>query len=465
MNANNKIHTLINTLGKGEGFRATKPWFNQSLAGKNLLERLVDYARVVGSENIIVIVPQEKKEIVKLWNVDKITFVCQADTHEVARSLLPLCDRIGSEDLILFINTVNPLLRNETIRKYAVRPLLAADEIYLMSGRLSEPKGMRRIIRNQYGEIIDLKPEVECSEEEKKIKEVDLGYYLMSKILFYDLLKGIVDEYLKKDFSMSDLLRLALYRKKKFIVAMQVNDEEVCVIDNERDLAEGMRMKWRQKVNDLLDRGVIVMDAGRCYVDEEVNVGVDVILYPNVMIEGATEIGSGSIIYNNVHIKDSKIGKGVEIYDNSVIEGAIIEEGVKIGPFARIRPETYVKMGARIGNFVELKKTSMGRNSKANHLSYLGDAIIGDEVNIGAGTITCNYDGVKKHQTVIEDGVFVGSDTQFVAPVRVKKGAYIAAGSTITKDVPEGALGIARGRQENKLGWVKRKKGQKKDRE
>ena len=204
--------------------------------------------------------------------------------------------------------------------------------------------------------------------------------------------------------------------------------------------------------------GVTLVDPAATYIDPDVEIGADTVIHPGVIIEGRTRVGAACEIHAHVKIADTEIGDKVTIKSFSLITGARIDAGASVGPFAHLRPETVVGEGAKIGNFVELKKTTLGAHSKANHLSYLGDATIGTNVNVGAGTITCNYDGEHKHETVIEDGAFIGSDSQLIAPVRVGKGAYVAAGSSITEDVPAGALGIARGRQAVIDGWVERKK-------
>jgi bifunctional UDP-N-acetylglucosamine pyrophosphorylase / glucosamine-1-phosphate N-acetyltransferase len=209
----------------------------------------------------------------------------------------------------------------------------------------------------------------------------------------------------------------------------------------------------------LMAAGVTLVDPATTYIDPDVEIGADTVIQPGVVLEGQTRIGAACEIQAHVRIVDSVIGDRVSINSFCLIVGAQVAEGASVGPFAHLRPETVVGEKARIGNFVELKKTTMGPGSKANHLSYLGDATIGANVNVGAGTITCNYDGERKHQTVIEDGAFIGSDSQLIAPVTVGKGAYVAAGSSITKDVPSGALGIARGQQANVEGWVERRKG------
>ena len=215
---------------------------------------------------------------------------------------------------------------------------------------------------------------------------------------------------------------------------------------------------WQARREALMASGVTLEDPETTYVDAGVSVGPDSVIHPHVHLQGRTRIGARAKIHGGVRIVDSDLADDVTVLDHCLITGARIEEGASVGPFAHLRPGADLGARSKVGNFVELKKTRLGAGSKASHLAYLGDATIGEKVNIGAGTITCNYDGERKHQTVIEDGVFIGSDSQLIAPVRIGRGAYVAAGSSITKDVPEGALGIARGRQENKEGWAELKK-------
>lgn len=234
--------------------------------------------------------------------------------------------------------------------------------------------------------------------------------------------------------------------------------EEILGVNSRAELAEMSRRVWQARLARLMAAGVTVEDPATTYVDAGVDVGPDTVLRPGVLLEGRTRVGTGCVIHPGTRIVDSVLGDAVTVLDHCLVSGAHVAEGAQVGPFAHIRPGTEVGRGARVGNFVELKKTRLGDGSKASHLSYLGDATIGERVNIGAGTITCNYDGVTKHPTIIEDGVFIGSDTQLIAPVRIGHDAYVAAGSSITKDVPADSLAIARGRQEIKEGWAARRR-------
>jgi bifunctional UDP-N-acetylglucosamine pyrophosphorylase / glucosamine-1-phosphate N-acetyltransferase len=233
--------------------------------------------------------------------------------------------------------------------------------------------------------------------------------------------------------------------------------EELFEVDSPQDLAVAASMLRLRKIRDLAIGGVAVLDPASTWIDLDVRIGRETVISPSVIIQGKSRIGGRCRIYPNVRIADSKIGDGAVIHDFTVVENAVLEKGAQAGPFSRLRPGTRIRAGARVGNFVELKNTDFGPGSKALHLSYLGDSRVGEGVNIGAGTITCNYDGVRKNRTIIEDGVFIGSGTELVAPVRVRRKAYVAAGSTITKDVGPGSLAIARARQSERPGWVKKR--------
>ena len=241
-----------------------------------------------------------------------------------------------------------------------------------------------------------------------------------------------------------------------------VNPDEIRGINSRAELAEVSRIVRQEKNNELMAAGVTIEDPATTYVDRSVTIAADTILHPGVSLEGRTSIGAGCEIHSGARIVDSRIGDRVTILNHCVITGATIGNDVSIGPFAHLRPEADVRDRARVGNFVELKRTVIGSGSKAMHLAYLGDATIGEKVNVGAGTITCNYDGVTKNQTVIEDGAFIGSDTQLIAPVTVKQGAYVGSGTTVREDVPAGALAVSAGKQRNIEGWAKEKGKRKK---
>jgi bifunctional UDP-N-acetylglucosamine pyrophosphorylase/glucosamine-1-phosphate N-acetyltransferase len=322
---------------------------------------------------------------------------------------------------------------------------------------VDRPYGYGRIVRTD-GRLARIVEERDATPVERQIKEINAGIYAFDLGPLFEALRGIAAQNAQGEYYLTDLV--AIYRRRKLPVETLAvdNPQEVRGINSRTELAEVSRLVRQTKNEELMAAGVTLIDPATTYVGPDVEIGADTVVHPGVTIEGSTRIGVACEIQAHVRIVDSQLADRVTVNNFCLIVGSRVAEGVTIGPFAHLRPETAVAEGARIGNFVELKKTSLGPGSKVNHLSYLGDAEIGANVNVGAGTITCNYDGRMKSRTVVEDDAFIGSDTQLIAPVRVGKGAYVGAGSSITQDVPPGALGIGRGRQVNVEGWAERRK-------
>jgi bifunctional UDP-N-acetylglucosamine pyrophosphorylase/glucosamine-1-phosphate N-acetyltransferase len=326
---------------------------------------------------------------------------------------------------------------------------------------MADPYGYGRIVRDAKGEIVRIVEERDASADERALGEINTGIYTLALDGLFESVRGLAADNAQGEYYLTDLV--AQYRRQgRRVETMCVSDaEEIRGVNSRVDLAEVARIVRARKNRDLMMAGVSIEDPATAYIDQDVVIGADTVIGPGVRLEGKTVIGTGCRVHAGVRVTDGTIGDAVTVLDHSIIVSSTVDAGAQIGPFAHLRPGSHVGPEARVGNFVELKKTSLGRGSKASHLTYLGDATIGADVNIGAGTITCNYDGENKHPTVIEDGAFIGSDSQLVAPVRVGKGAYVAAGSSITKDVPADSLAIARAQQVVKEGWVKRrKKGQ-----
>ncbi len=454
----NYFQIIILAAGKSIRFKSFKSKLIHNLLGKPIIKRILELAVSLNPLDIFVVVGENHNDLEPFIKEFKLKIIHQNNALGTGHALLQCKDYIERESPLLVMNADTPLMKKETLIKFLENIKKDKEGIYILTMKISEPTGYGRIIRDKRNEIIGILEELECNEEQKRIKEVNAGFYIFPSREIFCLLGELKSDNEKGEYYLTDVIKIAAEKGYRIYGIELENPNEAYGINNRRDLYLAERILRLNKINEIFREGVSIMDEANCYIEEDVKIGMDTLIYPGAILEGATEIGKECVIYSNVRIKDSKIGNKVKIYDFSVIEGAEIEDNVNIGPFARIRPESIICEGARIGNFVEVKKTKFGRYSKANHLSYLGDAVIGENTNIGAGTITCNYDGVRKNETIIEDEVFVGSDSQFVAPVRIGKGAYIAAGSTITKDVPPYSLGIARGRQENKLDWVKRKK-------
>jgi bifunctional UDP-N-acetylglucosamine pyrophosphorylase/glucosamine-1-phosphate N-acetyltransferase len=321
---------------------------------------------------------------------------------------------------------------------------------------VEDPFGYGRILRSPAGWLERIVEEKDATEEEKLIPEINTGIFCVKASYLMEGLKEIGQENAQGEYYLTDLVEIGRKRALRCSAHMVADPVEVMGINTRVDLAIAHEVLRQDKVKDLMLSGVTIIDPKTTYVDKMVEIGRETVLYPNCILQGKTRIGERCIIESNTKISDSVLGNDVTIRPNSVIAESKIDDGASIGPFAHLRPLSEVKTKAKIGNFVEVKKSVIGRGSKANHLTYIGDSLVGEEVNIGAGTITCNYDGFEKHQTIIGDRVFVGSNVELVAPVKVGSGSSIGAGTTVTKDVPEGALAISRTRQKNIKGWSKK---------
>ena len=327
----------------------------------------------------------------------------------------------------------------------------------MLTAVVEQPYGYGRVIRTD-GEIVGIIEERDASPAQRLGREINSGIYVFELAPLFDALRTIAARNAQGEHYLTDLI--AVYRRRRLAVETLIvgDPREIRGVNTRSELSEVGTIMRQNKNAELMAAGVTIVDPATTYIDGEVEVGPDTVIHPGVLLQGRSKIGSACEIHASVRIADSEIGDRVTVHNFCLILDSQVAEGASVGPFAHLRSATDVGRGAKIGNFVELKKTTFGAGSKASHLSYLGDATIGANVNVGAGTITCNYDGQKKHQTVIEDDAFIGSDSQLIAPVRVGKGAYVGAGSSITEDVPQGALAIGRGRQTNIEGWADRKK-------
>jgi len=329
-------------------------------------------------------------------------------------------------------------------------------DLAVVSVELDQPGEFGRIIR-QAGQLRAIVEAKDAGPDALKIKEVNTGIYIVKAEVLRKYLPLIKNNNSKKEFYLTDLISLAIESQLRVQALCSKNKNVAHGVNNQIELAAATRMVYQMKSAQLLNSGVIIIDPTNTYIEDSVIVGSGTVIYPGVFIRGKTAVGPFCVIEPNAFISDSVIDEAVQIRAGSYLEQAIVHSHAKIGPYARLRPDTEIGESAQIGNFVELKKVKFGKKSKAGHLTYLGDAEIGEEVNIGCGTITCNYAAdKKKYKTIIGDRVFVGSDSQFVAPVTVGSDSIIASGSTITKDVPAEALAIARARQENKEGLAQK---------
>ena len=360
----------------------------------------------------------------------------------------------------LILNGDTPLLQETTVRELLRVHEAESATVTILTAVLADASGYGRVVRARSGErtVSRIVEDRDADAEEQAIREINVGTYVVDGEFLFSALEKLDPSNAQGEYYLTDIIRLAEQTGRRVAAVVLDNPDEGLGVNTRRQLAEAEQVVRRQIRDRWLDAGVTMIDPSSVWIDATVMVGKDTVLYPNVILEGMTVIGEDCVLRSSVRLKDCTLGTGVEILDHCVCTDSHIEDGAHVGPFVHLRPGVVIRKKAKVGNFVEMKKTDLGEGSKANHLSYLGDATIGKGVNIGAGTITCNYDGVRKSQTVIGDGVFLGSDTQLIAPVTVGAGAVIAAGTTVTEDVPADALGIGRVPQVNRQGWAARRR-------
>ena len=458
-----ETHLVILAAGKGTRMKGRLPKVLHEAGGLPLIEHVLRTAAAFSPTSTIVVVGHEAERMKKL--LDKrpgLLFALQEPQLGTGHALLQtepfLRGRTGT--LVLLSGDV-PLLTRGTLTELVELHRARRAAATVVTAVMSDPAGYGRIIRGE-GKIAAIVEHRDASPAEREIREINSGIYAFDLPPLFEAVRKIGQLNAQGEYYLPDLVRI--FRAQGFAVETLVvdNPNEIAGVNSRQELAEVAAVMKNARNAEVMAAGVTLVDPATTWIGPDVSIGADTVVHPNVYLEGHTRIGDECVIHANVRIVDSAIGSRVTINNFCVITESRIDDGARVGPFAHIRPGSEIGPEVHIGNFVELKKTSMGRGAKANHLAYLGDATIGARVNVGAGTITCNYDGVAKHPTVIEDGAFIGSDSQLIAPVRVGRGAYVAAGSSITDDVPADALAIARGKQVNKEGWAKRRGAQKK---
>jgi bifunctional UDP-N-acetylglucosamine pyrophosphorylase/glucosamine-1-phosphate N-acetyltransferase len=429
------------------------------VAGRPMVRHVVEAARTAGASRTVVVIGSQADEVRNaVGNHDKtIAFAYQKDQHGTGHAVLAAERQLhGQQGMVLILNGDLPALRPETLKTFVDFHRHSGAPLSLLTTVVPDPHGYGRVIRNYAGDVARIVEESDATPEERATQEINCGIYCANIQDLYRPLRRATRDNAQGEIYITDLAEILRRDGRKVAAYRHPQAGEVLGVNDRRELAEAARALYRRKAAALMAAGVSFVDPEATYIDADVRVGRDTLIEPGVLLLGATEIGEQAHIATGCRIADSSIGDRTRVLAHSVISGARIGRDCRIGPLAHLRPETVVEERARVGNFVETKKTHLGRGAKANHLAYLGDAEIGRDANIGAGTITCNYDGVAKHRTIVEDEVFIGSDTQLVAPVRIRRGAFVGAGSTITRDVPAYALAVSRGRQEIKEDWARR---------
>jgi bifunctional UDP-N-acetylglucosamine pyrophosphorylase/glucosamine-1-phosphate N-acetyltransferase len=453
------IHVVILAAGKGTRMKSASPKVLHRAAGLPLIDYVLRTASTARPTRTVLVVGHGADAVRQaLSNRTDLRFALQDPQLGTGHALLQAEPELtGATGTLLLLSGDVPLLRSETLAALVKTHRDRAAAATVLTARLDQPDGYGRIVRRN-GRITGIVEHKDASPEERRLDEINSGIYAFDLGPLFAALKEIGSANAQGEYYLPDLVRIYRDRGLPVETVTVGNACEILGVNSRRELADVTSIINRQRNDALMEAGVTLVDPATVYVGPDVTIGPDTIIHPGVHLEGRTRIGSRCQIHSGVRIIDSILEDEVVINNFCVITESTIARGAELGPFARLRPETRIGENAHIGNFVELKKSTFGKGSKANHLSYLGDATIGEGVNVGAGTITCNYDGTKKHPTIIEDDAFIGSDSQLVAPVRIGRGAYVAAGSSVTEDVPPGALAIARGTQINKAGWVERKR-------
>jgi bifunctional UDP-N-acetylglucosamine pyrophosphorylase/glucosamine-1-phosphate N-acetyltransferase len=449
-----RINCVILAAGKGTRMRSKTAKVMHPLMGRPMIRYVVDAARAVSPRRIVVVTGCGQEEVQGSLEGEDISFALQAEQKGTAHALLAAEGHLVPGDILVLYGDV-PLIRASTLERF-IDFFRLSGGVAFMTTKVERPEGYGRVITDGTDTIIDIVEESEAAGAVKEIRVINTGICMIRADML-PLVKAVTPDNNKGEYYLTDICRQA--RRRGIAVKAFLHDEsaEVLGINTRKDLLEAGLVMRNAILDRHMEQGVTIMDRDT-YIEAGVVIGPDTTIFPHCFLMGRTEIGREVTIGPHALIKDSFIGDGTTVEAFSSLDGVQAAEGVKIGPFSRIRPSTVLKKKAKIGNFVEVKNATVGEGSKANHLSYLGDAAVGSGVNIGAGTITCNYDGRRKHRTTIEDGVFVGSNTELVAPVTVGKDAVIGAGSTITHDVPEGALAVTRAKQKHIEGYGRRKK-------
>ena len=426
----------------------------QKLGGKTMLHHLLLKAKQVSSD-ISVVVGFDKEgvenEISKL-SVDAQTFL-QKEQLGTADAVKTTIDNINDSEKVLILYGDVPLIKRKTLQDLC----LIDSEISILTTTLKNPTGYGRVIKDENNFAISIVEEKDATDLQKRIKEIFTGILVANGSVLKTLIPQINNENSAKEFYLTDLIGIATNNGFK-INTLNSPQDETMGANSRKEQEELERVLRVMNTEELLKKGITLIDKTRVDVRGDVKAGSDCSIDVNVILEGDVEFGNNVEVGANTIICNTKIGDNTKILPFSHIDSAKIGADCSIGPYARLREGSVIEDSAKVGNFVETKKTKIGRSSKANHFTYLGDADIGDDVNIGAGTITCNYDGKDKHKTEVGDGSFIGTNSSLVAPINIGKNAYVGAGSTITKDVPDNALGVGRGKQKNKENWAKNKK-------
>ncbi len=460
----NDLEVIILAAGQGTRMKSRVVKVLHRAAGRPLIDYVVDLAAAISARPPVMVVGHQR-EAVQRHVGDRARYAVQEQQLGTGHAVVQAVSVLGKDTArrrILILSGDVPLTSPETIQRLIEEHERAQNALTLLTMKLDDPAQYGRIVRDASGAVTKIVEAKDAGDAERNIREVNAGIYLFDGAQLAEKLPRLSANNAQGEYYLTDLIGM-LRNSGQRVGALVVHDPiEVLGVNSRAELATVEAEIQRRVIERLMRDGVTFRNPSTVVIDSTVSIGADSVVYPFVTLEGTTRIGNGCVIGPGVHLQNVTVGNDVHLKSGTVAEEAVIEDEATVGPYAHLRPGTQLGRHVKVGNFVETKNARFGEGAKASHLSYLGDAEIGADVNIGAGTITCNYDGVDKHKTILEDGVFIGSDTQLVAPVRVGRGAYIGAGSTITEDVPPDALALSRVPQKVIEGWATRRRAQQK---
>jgi bifunctional UDP-N-acetylglucosamine pyrophosphorylase/glucosamine-1-phosphate N-acetyltransferase len=444
------LHVVILAAGQGKRMRSALPKVLHRIAGRPLLAHVLDAARSLKPERIFVVYGHGGAEVKAAFEGEPVEWVEQARQLGTGHALMQALPRIPRAATVLVLNGDVPLVRSASLRRL-VRS--AQKGLAVMTSDLSDPGGYGRVVRDAGGRILRVVEQKDAKPKELEIREWYAGFLAANCSRLAGWLAKVANRNAQKEYYLTDVIRIAVGGGAPVSAVKAADPREVAGVNSREELAILERAYQHAEARKLLDSGVALADLWRVDIRGELTCGRDVSIDVNCVFEGRVRLGDGVTVGPNCVLRNVTVDAGTEVHAFSLLDDAQVGAGCRIGPYARLRPGARLDPGVHIGNFVEVKASRLGRGSKANHLAYIGDTEVGASVNIGAGTITCNYDGAAKHRTVIEDGCFIGSNTTLVAPVRIAKGSYIGAGSTISRDTPPGQLTVARAKQVSLPRW------------
>ena len=444
---------VVMAAGQGTRMRSDHPKMLHSLGGLPMVGHVLELCRRFGVKRTLVVIGYQAERVREALAAYPVEFVLQAEQRGTAHAVLQTEDALrGFEGELLVLNGDVPLLSDALFERLLTTHVTSRAVATVITTKLADPTGYGRVLRGRSGAFRGIVEEVEATPSQRRVKEINAGIYCFHAPRLFAALHKVRPSPVKGELYLPEALPILLKARGRIATVVAEDSREVLGINTRAELAEAYAVLRRRVVDRLMEAGVTCLDPATTHVSVLATVGRDTVLYPQVQLEGATRIGEACTIHAGSRVRNSQLGNRVTVLDGSVILEAEIADECTIGPYAHLRPGNRLHRKAKIGNFVEVKKSVIGEGSKVSHLTYIGDSTVGMRVNVGAGTITCNYDGFGKHQTVIDDEAFIGSNACLVAPVRIGRGAYVAAGSTITQEVPPDALAFGRAQQVNKEG-------------